>query len=155
MVIIAGPENNFHSLLRDTRWWGREAEELSVHRGNMAREVRAARRTEYRAQQEANQKVATERNTYMVSSVSSDVSLTRMWIIGRAKISPATRSTHVEIKMFMNLRIGCHMQQDVSNPSMHMHIASYGHGAGVGERRHSRELHRICTPYARGACGLQ
>lgn len=46
--------------------------------------------------------------TYRMSSISSEASvwsLTRQWIIGRASIRPATRSTHVEMKMFMYLAV--------------------------------------------------
>lgn len=41
--------------------------------------------------------------THRVSSAYSVVSFTRMWIMGRAKMRPATRRTHVEMNMFMNL----------------------------------------------------
>lgn len=41
--------------------------------------------------------------TYIVSSSRSVWFFTRTYSIGRAKTKPATQSTHVEMKMFMNL----------------------------------------------------
>lgn len=83
-----------------------------------------------------------EGTTHSVSSASSVVSFTRMWIIGRAKMRPATSRTHVDMNMFINLQVTSHHKQFRQRRTCtQWHLDS-------------RKLDGVAAPYARGACRL-
>ena len=65
-----------------------------------------------------------------------------MWIMGRAKTSPATRSTHVEMNMFMNLPT----RQSINRSDLH---------GWHKQASDSRELYRVRPPDTGCACRLK